>query len=85
MTTEKRDTEKDEASAYDVIVLGAGAGGMTAAAVAASRGLRVLLLEKSSCIGGTTAISGGMVWIPANSKMEKVGLSELARRCVRIS
>lgn len=75
MTTEKRDTEKDEASAYDVIVLGAGAGGMTAAAVAASRGLRVLLLEKSSCIGGTTAISGGMVWIPANSKMEKVGLS----------
>ena len=74
MTPERRDAEKDEASDYDVIVLGAGAGGMTTAAVAASRGLRVLLLEKSSLIGGTTAISGGMVWIPANSKMEEAEL-----------
>ena len=61
---------------YDVIVLGAGAGGMTAAAVAASRGLRVLLIEKSALVGGTTAISGGMVWIPANSHMRGAGLSD---------
>jgi succinate dehydrogenase/fumarate reductase flavoprotein subunit len=58
---------------FDVIVLGAGAGGMTAAAVAAVEGLRVLLLEKAPVVGGTTAISGGMVWIPDNPKMAAVG------------
>jgi succinate dehydrogenase/fumarate reductase flavoprotein subunit len=54
------------ADEYDAIVLGAGAAGMTAAAVAAAEGLRVLLIEKSAQVGGTTATSGGMVWIPAN-------------------
>lgn len=49
---------------YDVVVLGAGAGGMTAACVAAAEGLEVLLIEKTASIGGTTAISGGMVWTP---------------------
>ena len=53
---------------FDVIVIGAGAGGMTAAAVAAAEGLSVLLLEKSAQVGGTTAVSGGMVWIPGNPK-----------------
>lgn len=45
---------------YDVIVIGAGAGGMTAAAVAAAEGLRVLVIEKTAFVGGTTAWSGGM-------------------------
>ncbi len=61
---------------FDVIVLGAGAGGMTAAAVAAAEHLRVLLLEKAPVVGGTTAISGGMVWIPNNPKMAAVGRSD---------
>jgi succinate dehydrogenase/fumarate reductase flavoprotein subunit len=52
------------ADSFDVIVLGAGAGGMTAACVAASEGLDTVVLEKTRCIGGTTAISGGMVWAP---------------------
>ena len=65
---------------YEVIVLGAGAGGMTAAAVAAAEGLKVLLIEKSGFIGGTTAISGGMVWIPANSKMVEAGLADTAEQ-----
>ncbi len=64
------------ADTYDVIVLGAGAGGMTAAATAAILGRSVLLIEKSPLVGGTTAISGGMVWIPANSKMASAGLSD---------
>ncbi|MDP6706192.1 MAG: FAD-dependent oxidoreductase [Alphaproteobacteria bacterium] len=53
-----------EAEAFDVVVLGAGAGGMAAAAVAATEGLSVLVLEKTRHVGGTTAISGGMVWAP---------------------
>jgi succinate dehydrogenase/fumarate reductase flavoprotein subunit len=61
---------------YDVIVIGAGAAGMAAASVAAAEGLRVLLIEKSGKVGGTTAISGGMVWIPANGKMNAAGLAD---------
>jgi len=61
---------------YDVVVIGAGAGGMTAAAVAAAEGLRVLLVEKTELVGGTTAWSGGMVWIPVNSKMKQAGLPD---------
>jgi succinate dehydrogenase/fumarate reductase flavoprotein subunit len=64
------------ANEYDAIVLGAGAAGMTAAAVAAAEGLRVLLIEKSGQVGGTTAVSGGMVWIPANAKMAEAGIAD---------
>src|SRR6267154_380708 len=62
--------------AYDVVVIGAGAGGMTAAAVAAAEGLSVLVIEKTEFVGGTTSWSGGMVWIPANSKMKQAGLPD---------
>ncbi len=61
---------------YDVVVIGAGAGGMTAAAVAAAEGLRVLVIEKTRLVGGTTAWSGGMVWIPGNAKMKQAGLND---------
>lgn len=53
---------------WDVVVVGAGAGGLTAACAAAAEGRSVLLLEQADVVGGTTAISGGMVWIPANHK-----------------
>lgn len=62
--------------AYDVVVIGAGAGGMTAAAVAAAEGLSVLLIEKTEFVGGTTAWSGGMVWIPVNARMKQAGLPD---------
>jgi succinate dehydrogenase/fumarate reductase flavoprotein subunit len=62
--------------AYDVVVIGAGAGGMTAAAVAAAEGLSVLVIEKTEFVGGTTAWSGGMVWIPVNSKMKQAGIDD---------
>lgn len=58
---------------FDVIVVGSGAGGLGAAIVAATEGLKVLVLEKASVIGGTTAMSGGGVWMPANSKMHDAG------------
>ncbi|MEQ8814203.1 MAG: FAD-dependent oxidoreductase [Thalassobaculum sp.] len=48
----------------DLVVLGAGAAGMTAALTAAALGLEVVLLEKAAVVGGTTAISAGSVWVP---------------------
>jgi succinate dehydrogenase/fumarate reductase flavoprotein subunit len=58
---------------WDIIVVGAGAAGMTAACVAAVEGCSVLLLEQADVVGGTTAISGGMVWIPGNHKAAQAG------------
>ncbi len=65
-----------ESETWDAIVIGAGAAGMTAASVAAAEGLRVLLVEKTALIGGTTSWSGGMVWVPANRKMKEAGRSD---------
>ena len=50
----------------DLVVVGAGAGGMTAALVAAREGLRVVLCEATSQVGGTTATSAGTLWAPGN-------------------
>jgi hypothetical protein len=49
---------------YDVVVIGAGGAGMFAALFAASEGARVLLVESTAHVGGTTAFSGGTTWIP---------------------
>lgn len=49
---------------------------MTAAAVAAAEGLSVLLIEKTEFVGGTTAWSGGMIWIPDNALMKRAGLPD---------
>ncbi|NPC57460.1 FAD-binding protein [Caenimonas soli] len=57
----------------DVLVVGAGAGGMAAAITAQIGGCSVLLAEKTDRIGGSTAISGGAVWAPLNAQTDKVG------------
>jgi hypothetical protein len=49
---------------YDLIVVGAGCAGMSAALFAAIDGLKVLLLERTEWVGGTTALSAGAVWVP---------------------
>ena len=59
----------DPDESWDLVVVGAGAAGLTAACAAASAGCSVLLLEQAGVVGGTSAISGGMVWLPANHKM----------------
>jgi len=57
----------------DVVVVGSGAGGMAAAITAAKAGLDVLLIEKSEFVGGSTAVSGGAMWVPENPHAAKVG------------
>jgi 3-oxosteroid 1-dehydrogenase len=57
----------------DVIAVGAGAAGMSAALASAKQGLETVLLEKSAYFGGSTARSGGGVWIPGNYALRKAG------------
>ena len=54
----------------DLLVIGAGAAGMTAALVGALEGLKTILCEKSGMAGGTTATSAGTVWIPGSRQSE---------------
>ncbi|GAA3684134.1 3-oxosteroid 1-dehydrogenase [Nocardioides ginsengisoli] len=58
---------------YDVVVVGAGGAGMSAALTAAHQGLDTLLVEKSGYFGGSTARSGGGVWIPGNYALQAAG------------
>jgi len=51
---------------YDVVVVGSGAGGMLSAIRCHDLGLKTLLIEKSDRYGGTSAVSGGAIWIPNN-------------------
>lgn len=63
-------------SEYDVIVVGTGAAGMSSAIVAANEGLKVLIVEKEAFFGGTSAISGGGLWIPNTKQQQARGIKD---------
>ncbi|HET9875732.1 MAG TPA: FAD-binding protein [Mycobacterium sp.] len=60
----------------DFLVVGSGCGGLTAALAAAGQGLDTLIIEKASVYGGSTALSGGNIWVPNNPTLRRAGLQD---------
>ena len=63
---------------FDVVVVGSGAAGMVAALTAAHQGLSTVVVEKAAHYGGSTARSGGGVWIPNNEVLKRDGVTDTA-------
>jgi succinate dehydrogenase/fumarate reductase flavoprotein subunit len=68
----------------DVIVVGAGAAGLVAAATAAGDGASVLLLERAAELGGTAALSIGEFWVPNNRHLRALGIADPQAQCLRL-
>ena len=67
---------------YDVIILGAGASGMTAALAVHENGSSVGLFEKQDVVGGTAGVSGGIIWAPNNSHMKEKGIEDDRQKAI---
>jgi succinate dehydrogenase/fumarate reductase flavoprotein subunit len=65
-----------ETVACDLLIAGSGASGMAAAIVAAKNGLKVIVVEKEAVFGGTTALSGGYLWVPNNPVSLAAGVQD---------
>src|SRR3954454_22812519 len=63
-------------STVDVVIADSGGGGMVAALTAADAGASALVLEKQALVGGSTAMSGGIAWIPNNPVMGADGVTD---------
>ena len=79
----ENDTDVSWDQDVDLLVAGAGPGGMTAALVGALEGLDVLVCEKSQQVGGTGATSAGTLWIPGNSQSKSAGYKDSALEAAR--
>ena len=75
MTTEQA-ADGDATAEFDIVVVGSGAGGMTAALAAAHLGASAVVLEKAGAFGGTTARSGGGIWAPGNAVLRRAGVAD---------
>ncbi|MBW2942481.1 FAD-binding protein [Zhongshania aquimaris] len=72
-----------EKKTWDFIVVGSGAGSMCAALKMRAAGKSVLIIEKTELLGGTTATSGGVMWIPNNRFMKEAGVSDCREDAIR--
>lgn len=72
----RSDHDQHGTDKVDLLVCGAGAGGMTVALVGALEGLNVLLCEKTKQVGGTTSTSGGTTWVPGTHLSEEAGVPD---------
>jgi hypothetical protein len=72
----RTETRPSAQLACDLLVIGSGAGGLSAAVTAAWHGLRVIVAEKEPVLGGTTAWSGGWMWTPRNPLVQRAGIVE---------
>lgn len=70
-------------SEFDLVVVGSGAGSICAALVAKAFGRSCVILEKQAKVGGSTAISGGVLWTPANPLMAEEGIPDSYERARR--
>src|ERR1700730_14800778 len=71
-------TDFDEA--FDFVVVGSGGGSMCAGLLMRSVGKSVLILEKTDLVGGTTARSGGVMWMPNNPFMKRDGVDDSLKK-----
>ena len=60
----------------DLVVIGSGGGALVAAIAAADAGLTALVVEKQGLVGGSTAMSGGVIWLPNNPLMQREGVAD---------
>lgn len=67
---------KDTGHQFDVVVVGTGGAGLSAALAAKARGANVLVVEKAPVAGGTTAMSGGCIWAPRHHYAVGLGISD---------
>ncbi len=67
---------------FDFVIVGSGGGSMCAALVLRQAGKSVLILEKADLVGGTTATSGGVMWIPNNRFMKGDGVSDSREQAI---
>lgn len=63
-------------SQYDMIIIGSGAGALVAAVTAKAAGMTVLVAEKTDLVGGSSALSGGILWLPNNPLLAREGIAD---------
>jgi 3-oxosteroid 1-dehydrogenase len=69
-------TSAQSDESFDLVIVGSGGGGLTAALAAVDAGLKPVVVEKQGFVGGSTAMSGGVIWLPNNPLMRAAGVPD---------